>query len=161
MKNRLIAGILFLILGAAIAWGPQTVFPVCGVRSAGDSAMSGMSGEAEDNSGHAMTENHMKCWYTGQWEIGVGTVISVLGLLLILLKKKRICIVLSFTAFFAGIFALLIPTVLVDVCPGKHMDCHAIALPALIIFSTAVILTAAVTTALLFKSTRERQKENA
>jgi hypothetical protein len=161
MKNRLIIGILFLILGAAIAWGPQTVFPICGVRTAADSIMSGMSGETENNSGHAMTEGHMKCWYTGRWEIGTGSAISVLGLLFILLKKKKLRIALSIAAFLSGLFALLIPTVLVGVCPGTHMDCHAIALPALVILSGAVMLTAAINTIFLFKLAGERRKENA
>lgn len=35
MKNRLLTGILLILLGAFIAFGPQTVFPVCGVRAEG------------------------------------------------------------------------------------------------------------------------------
>jgi len=33
MKNRLITGILFIILGVLIAFGPITIFPVCGVNA--------------------------------------------------------------------------------------------------------------------------------
>ncbi|MDR0983803.1 MAG: DUF4418 family protein [Ruminococcus sp.] len=180
MKNRLIISILFLLLGTAIAWGPQTIFPICGVRSANESSMSGDSmtensehstmGNSGDsmtensehsamgNSGHTMAKKHMKCWYTGRWEIGVGSAISVFGLLFIFLKKKKIRITLSIVTFLSGIFALLIPTVLVGVCGNKHMDCHAIALPALVIFSSAVILTAAINTVFLFRTNAERLK---
>jgi hypothetical protein len=182
MKNRLIIGILFLLLGTAIAWGPQTVFPICGVRSSShsamnskannttDSAMSGMGNKATDNSENAMnnssehamtktmTKKHMKCWYTGRWEIVVGSVISLLGLLLLFLKKKKIRIALSISAFLSGVLALLIPTVIVGVCGNKNMDCHAIALPALVIFSSAVIIVAVINTIFLFKTNAERLK---
>ncbi|MDR0919936.1 MAG: DUF4418 family protein [Oscillospiraceae bacterium] len=175
MKNRLIISILFLLLGTAIAWGPQTIFPICGIRGSTNSAMTNkadnttntaMMGDkamnnsehSMNNSQHSMTKKHMKCWYTGRWEIGVGSLISVLGLLLILLKKRERRIALSIAAFLSGIFALLIPTVIVGVCGNKNMDCNAIALPALIIFSSVVIIAAAVNTVFLFKTKSERLK---
>jgi hypothetical protein len=122
------------------------------------SVMANSDHSAMANSEHTVTKKHMKCWYTGRWEIGVGSAISVLGLLIIFLKKKKIRITLSIVAFLSGIFALLIPTVLVGVCGNKHMDCHATTLPALIVFSSAVILTAAVNTVYLFKTNTERLK---
>jgi hypothetical protein len=143
LKNRLLIGILFLVFGVAIAIAPQTIFPVCGVRSA-HSAMSEMGDNSANNSQTTMTKKHMKCWYTGRWEIVVGSIISLFGLLILLFKDKKIRIILSIFALIGGIFALLIPTILVGVCGNKNMDCQTMALPALIIFSSAVILTALV-----------------
>ncbi len=49
MKNRLITGILFVIFGGLIAFGPLTIFPIC--------ELSGMSSSHEAHASMQMDEN--------------------------------------------------------------------------------------------------------
>lgn len=160
MKSKYIIGALFVIFGFAIAVGPQTIFPVCGIRESESSSAAGMrqnsmsSDGAESSDIMGMGDSHMKCWYTGKWEITVGSIIFLLGLLLIFLKNNKAGIGLLAAAFVSGVFVLLIPTVLVGVCGNIHMDCHVLTLPALIIFSGATILTSLVGLLVSFKRLR-------
>lgn len=145
MKNRLITGISFIILGALIALGPQTIFPICGAGIFGQKAM--------HNSDE--TDLLMKCFYTGRAVIGVGILILAVGLLLLLFRKKQIRFGLSLAAGLNGILTLLIPTALIGVCSDVHAPCHALTLPALSILGSTVIALSAVNAVYLYKTDQE------
>ncbi len=174
MKNRLITGIIFIILGAFIAFGPQTIFPVCGIHSAkevkGDNSgqkkgqMSMKMGDkSSDSSPNNPSESKMstgskmvmKCFWTARAEFGVGILIALLGLLLILFSSVQLRLGLNISIIFNGILALLIPTKLIGVCDGIHMDCHSLALPALVVISSIIIITALLNSVYLFKSDKK------
>ncbi|SHH74736.1 protein of unknown function [Sporobacter termitidis DSM 10068] len=174
MKNRLISGIIFIILGLFIAVGPQTVFPVCGVHTAAQSAEQTsmpMNSQETDQSeqcaadGDAMSASMnmmMKCHGTGQAALGLGALIAVSGVLLILLRSKQTRLGLSIALFLNGILALLIPTALIGVCDGAQMSCRMLALPALTILSSLAIIAAAANAVYLYQSDKkERQKNEA
>ncbi len=164
MKNRIIFGILFIVLGTLIAFGPQTIFPVCEYASAHESAEQSpaqASMQMDKQDGGAAAEKSgsksampmiMKCHYTAQAELPIGIVIAALGALLIVFKSVRARVGLSIALAVGGVFALLIPTVLAGVCGSEQMPCRALTLPALIILSIAVIVIAALSIVYLIQS---------
>lgn len=171
VKNRLLTGILLIILGALIAFGPITVFPVCGVHTketAADSAMK-MDGHKSDDSVHAskdtsgMTANTatsnkvMKCHWTARAELGTGLVIALLGLLMLIFRSAQIKLGLSIALGLNGILALLIPTVLIGVCGNVKMTCRSLTLPALVILASVVTIAAAANAFYLYHSNRKEQ----
>ncbi len=117
MRNRVISGSVFLILGGLVSIGPQCIFPVC----------------------EAM-EKTMKCFWTARAEIGIGALISLLGILLFLFKSNEIRIGISISILLGGGLALLIPTYLIGVCSMPSMRCHGVTLPALYLSSIVIII---------------------
>jgi hypothetical protein len=138
MKNRLIIGIVITLLGLLLAVGTQTIFPVC---EAG--------------------EKIMKCFWTGRAASGIGGVIAVVGVLLLVFGNKRTRIGLLLALIPIGIYAVLIPNVLIGVCGGAHMNCRALALPAITIIGTAVSIFAAASAFWLFKTDKGRNDNGA
>jgi hypothetical protein len=131
MKNRLFSGIAFIILGGLIAFGPKTLFPVC------DPAESG---------------KYMKCYWTGQAEMGIGLAVLVLGIFLILVLSEQIRIGLQIAAAVQMMSAILIPSVLIGVCDGKKMGCHALTLPMLNVLGAIGIAIAVINVVYLWKT---------
>lgn len=115
MKNKLWIGIVFIVLGALIAAGPSTIFPVCS---------GGMK---------------MSCQDTAQAELWTGAAIVLLGAFKLIVTGVPFGLWSSIGLGIAGILALLFPTVIIRVCGGAHMTCRTLTLPALIILSIAVI----------------------
>lgn len=170
MKNRLINGILFIILGAFIAFGPQTIFPVCGVHSSKkasgheteqkkDQMSMQMDDKQSDSSNQNASENKMtmgtgmvmKCFWTARAELGLGILIAILGALQIVFQSVQLRLGLNISIILNGILALLIPISLIGVCDSKHMSCHSLTLPALAVISSFLIIAALVNAIYLFK----------
>jgi hypothetical protein len=138
MKNRLIIGIAITLLGLLLAVGTQTIFPVCETG-----------------------ENVMKCFWTGRAATGIGGVIAVIGILLLVFGNKRTRTGLLLSLVPIGIYAVLIPNLLIGVCGGAHMDCRALALPAITIIGAAVSVVAAVSAFWLFKTAKGKDTNEA
>jgi hypothetical protein len=182
MKNRLISGIILVVLGALIALGPITIFPVCGIGDShaaemgdGEQAMQGdgtdaqpamgegahggeqpaMGGSGGESSAESST-TVMKCFWTARAELGIGALIAIVGVLLIVLKSRQIRLGLSLAAALNGILALLVPTALIGVCGHASMQCRIGTLPALVILSSFVIIVAALNTVYLSKARSEK-----
>jgi hypothetical protein len=117
MKKRII-GIFTIILGLLIAIGPNTIFHVC--ISDGDMLMS--------------------CNYTAIAESITGAFIALLGLIYTSVSQVKVRLSLSILTAIASIFVFLFPTFIIGVCGGKHMHCHAVALPALVILSIILFI---------------------
>jgi hypothetical protein len=145
MKNRLLTGILFIILGGLIAIGPQTIFPVCEVHMAGPASMSIPAGTV------------MKCHWAARAELGVGFLIGLIGVFLIIFQSRQIRLGLSLALILNGILALLIPTALIGVCSSAHMTCRSLTLPALIIISSVIIVASAANVLYLHNFNRKGQ----
>ncbi len=145
MRNRLVFGILTIIIGLLIAFGPQTIFPVCGV--------------------HEHSEEAMKCFWTARAELGAGVLISLLGLLAVLTDSARIRLGLTAAVLLNGILALLLPTVLIGVCGSTRMACRALSLPALSVLSGLLIAIAIINGVYLNrinkKGTKDHEKQTA
>ncbi len=174
MKNRLITGIIFIVLGLLIAVGPLSIFPVCGVHGKEDSSMSEMElssdhentvmqpnnntmanmddKPSEDNASSTMV---MKCHWTARAELGIGILIAILGSLLIVFKSKQLQLGLNISIGLNGILAFLIPTVLIGVCESTHMACRTLTLPALSVISGIVTFASIINSVYLLKADRE------
>ena len=121
MKHKLFFGILFLVFGAFISLGPQTIFPVCGLHS-------------------NISASKMACFWTGQAEIGIGSLIAIVGILLLVLRNGDIQIGLCISLIPTGIIAILIPNTLIGVCNNENMGCRALTLPALALLGSFTII---------------------
>jgi hypothetical protein len=106
------------VFGLLLAIGPYTLFPVC----------------------EAMGDMVMKCFWTRRAELGIGLVIVVLGVLTLVFKSSQIRLGLGIGVFLNGVLALLIPATLIGVCEHAHASCRVLALPALSVLSSILIL---------------------
>lgn len=173
MSNRVITGILFIILGALIAIGPLTIFPVCGVHSteqmdddSGQKDIPMKNEQSDSSAGNNMkstmnmgTSMVMKCHWTARIELGIGILIVILGILLVVLQSVQIRLGLSISLVLNGILALLVPSVLIGVCGAVHMSCRSLTLPALTVLSSGDIIIALINTIYLYKADNKRKVE--
>ncbi|KAA8830770.1 DUF4418 family protein [Bifidobacterium tissieri] len=120
MKNKLFASIPSIVFGVLIAVAPQTFAYVCKVG-----------------------EMPMACHWTAQAEIGVGSLIALLGVVA-LFVSPQIRIGLNIGVVLGAVLAIAIPTVLIGVCPGAMMHCHMVARPTLIVLGVLSIVFAAI-----------------
>lgn len=141
-KNRIfiLAGI-FVILGLLIAITPWYLFPICGAGSS-SAASSGMTMGTESSHQMAMTSGtHMKCWYTGEAETGVGAILVLTGLALLVLQRRVPQKVFGILAIILGIGTVLIPTIIIGVCKAPDAPCRTGTLPALVLFGILTLIT--------------------
>ncbi len=175
MKNRIITGLLFILLGGLIAFGPQTLFPVCGVHTAEKPTTQGsdqMVGHANIKTNEKMiaetaagtgaqssmaASNVMKCHWTAQAELGVGLLIALLGIFLLCSRSGQVRLGLSLALILNGLLVLLLPVILIGVCGNLHMSCRSLTLPALIILSSTVVFAAAANVYYLYHSRSKGQ----
>ena len=139
MKNRIVTGVIFIILGIAAALGPQTLFSVCGADLFG-------------GSGEASMDMVMTCYWTGRAALGAGAIAALLGLLVLVSGNKFIRVGYSAALGLLGIYIILLPTLLIGVCGSVHMGCRTLTLPALIIIGALLALTSAANIIYLLKS---------
>jgi hypothetical protein len=132
--RRIAVGIVFIVLGAVIALGPQYFFKIC-----------------EQGHGHGGVTN---CRWSAQAEIGVGAVIALLGVTYVLTKGIRALAALSLALTFNGLLAFAIPNFLVGMCENDHMRCRLVTLPALNILSAVIVIAAVSNAAWLFRKSR-------
>ena len=118
MKNKYVVGALLLVLGLLIAFGPQSIFPVCEFNP----------------------EKAMKCHWMAQAELGVGLVIAVIGVLQMVMDHAKVRQGLSMAAALLGVLVLLLPLKLIGVCMNVHMRCVTLTRPALLMLGIATIL---------------------
>lgn len=132
MKNRIVFGGLTTILGLLIALIPAFIFPVCDV---GDMPM--------------------KCHWSAQAELGVGIIIFVLGILLIAFKSKHFQLGISIASILNGIFALVIPNILIGMCVKEHMKCRSLTSPALSVVSVLIIVINIINIVLIYRAIKK------
>ena len=116
MKKNIICSATVVILGLLIAFGPQFLFKVCG-------------------GGCACCGDTPTCHWAGLAEVGMGLIIAALGLCLLVFTTIQTQLGLAIGVFLTGLFALLIPHVIIGGCVTKTMACHRVAFPALTIES--------------------------
>lgn len=110
MKRRIFNALPFIVLGLVIAIGPQLLFQVC-----------------------AKGEKVMKCFWTARVELGIGGLITALGLLLLVIRSKSIRLGLVIGLFLVSVLSVLVPTVLIGVCGMETMQCRVHTLPSLVV----------------------------
>jgi hypothetical protein len=122
MKKDIIFGVIVIVIGLFIAFGPQYVFKVC----------------AHGEGSYAL------CHWTAQAEVGIGLLIAALGACVIVFADAKTRLGLFIGIFFAGIVALAIPHFLIGGCGSLAMRCRKIAFPALTIESVALLVFSAI-----------------
>ncbi len=117
MKQR-ISFFLMMVIGGLVALGPQTLFKVCEV-----------------------TEDHiMKCHWTAQAELGLGTALAIIALIGILSNNNIFQKGLHVGAVILGGLIIAIPTVLIGVCDNAMMHCRMLTLPILVVLGVMTIV---------------------
>ena len=116
MKKRII-GIIVAVLGLLLSLGPQFLFKVCD------------------------SDPVMKCHWTAQAEIGIGIIIFLLGISLVIFKDIRIRLGLSIGIFLSGVYALLLPHMLIGGCIMPSMPCHTTAFPAITVICIVLLVS--------------------
>lgn len=129
MKRGYVSALLYIIIGLFIAIGPFTIFHVCDAQN---------------------TDMIMKCHWTAMAELGQGIAVSILGLILLIQKEYNSRLAVNLSVAVNGAIAYLIPNVLIGVCDGAHMHCHAVARPALSILSALIVAIAVINTIYLY-----------
>lgn len=128
MKIRIIGGSAAVVLGLLIAAGPQFLFKVCGLTADG---------------------GFMRCHWSAQAEIGVGSLIAALGLASFFFASSKIRMGLTIGIFLSAVLALLIPHGLIGGCGMHSMACRKVAFPAITVISILLLIGAGLYTAYL------------
>jgi hypothetical protein len=131
MKKTIVIGIVVIILGTLISFGPQFLFKVCSpiamlteflTDDCDDGGNCGCSGDAL---------SFPICHWAARAEIGVGFLIVALGICMLLFLDLKTQQGLTIGIFLASIIALSIPYTLIGGCNIMTMDCRRIAFPIL------------------------------
>jgi hypothetical protein len=117
MKNHMISGMAMILFELLIAFGPRFLFKAC----------------------DAMESGFPRCHWSIQAEIGIGMIIALLGICLIVFINPQIQFGLTVGIFFASIFTLSVPHVLIGGCGMMTMACRRVAFPALSVISILVL----------------------
>lgn len=107
MKNKLIASVPAIIVGAFAAVAPQTFAHAC---------------QGHDTFG--------ACHWSQQAATGIGVVILALGVIALFVGPK-IRIGLTIAVIADSLLLIAVPTFLIGVCPGAMMHCRMVMLPTL------------------------------
>ncbi|KAA8820630.1 DUF4418 domain-containing protein [Bifidobacterium rousetti] len=120
MKNKLIASVPAIVLGALTAIAPQTFAHAC---------------QGHDTFG--------ACHYSQQAATGIGVAILALGVIA-LFVDGRTRIGLNIAVIVDALLLLAVPTILIGICPGAMMHCRMVMLPTLIVLGVLEIVAAAI-----------------
>ncbi|PST49883.1 hypothetical protein COO72_01250 [Bifidobacterium callitrichos] len=120
MKNKLIASVPAIVLGALTAIAPQTFAHAC---------------QGHDTFGD--------CHYSQQAATGIGVAILTLGVIA-LFVDGRTRIGLNIAVIVDALLLLAVPTILIGICPGAMMHCRMVMLPTLIVLGVLEIVAAAI-----------------
>ena len=122
MKKIIISGVVVIVLGLLIAFGPQFLFKVCGYGESG----------------------FPHCNWSAQAEIGIGLLIVALGVCMFVFTDVKTRLGLLIGTFLASIIALVIPNMLIGGCGMMSMQCRKVAFPALTVESVVLLVFSAV-----------------
>ncbi|MBD8047464.1 MAG: DUF4418 family protein [Clostridium argentinense] len=117
MKNRVGIGIIYLIAGVLLIFGPQTFIPVC-----------------------PQGEKIMKCFWTQRAELGIGILFMASGVCVFLTKSELIRLGISISNVFLGVLTFLVPFVLIGGCKNLDMTCRSITFPIFYVIASVVII---------------------
>lgn len=89
----------------------------------------------------------MKCLWTSRAEIGLGVLLSAVGVLLFLSRKLEARRFLSILALLLGILIMLFPTAFIGVCVNPDMPCVVVMKPTLLLLGIVTGVLGMVATA--------------
>lgn len=118
-KSRVIVSLLYIISGVFIGLIPTYLMPVC-----------------------INDEMKMACYYTKQAEIGLGLLITLLGIAAFVVKYDKTRVGISIAQIGVSLLVFLYPLKLTGLCKMSDMACRMKTLPALIIAGILLIVIA-------------------
>jgi len=122
MKNRVIFGLFYIIIGVLFAAGPFTLFKICGMEHHRD---------APDI-----------CFYMARSVAGNGGLMAALGVLYIFAENGGARVGLAVSNILNIVLVFLFANVIIGVNPMETMPCRYLTLPSLNVISViAFILT--------------------
>jgi uncharacterized membrane protein HdeD (DUF308 family) len=86
----------------------------------------------------------MKCLWSARAELGLGIPLLVLGIIMLLTRRKETTRSLSILGVVQGILIILVPTSLIGVCMSSEMDCNSILKPTMLVAGILTILVSLV-----------------
>lgn len=140
MKNRLLSGIAFTVLGLLIALVPVCIFPTC-------------SKVIETAAGGTVP---MKCFWSGRAELGIGLLILCAGVLTVLFRSAPLRLGISMMTALTGILGILVPTLLIGGCEMEMMACRMGTFPAVTILSGLTVVVAVANALYLWIQNKKR-----
>ena len=120
MKKSIINGVIIAVFGLLIALGPRFLFRICGIES-------------------CCQETIPDCYWVGQALLGIGFLITALGLCFIVFDDEKVQLGLLIGVFLAGIVTIFIPNGLLQVCQDATMSCKTTMLPAITVIGAALL----------------------
>lgn len=158
MKNRLVTGVFFIVLGLILAFGPITIFPVCGIATHKEGEamqMEDSESKVQNSSMSVAMSSPMKCHWTARAILGIGVLIVIQGILLLLISSCAIRLGITIGIGLNGILGIVIPTWLIGVCASSKMDCHELTFPALIIISSFILIGSIINGVFLYQTSKK------
>jgi hypothetical protein len=128
VKNRIIGGLLAIVSGALVAFGPHTLFKIC------------------EQSHH---EGASVCFWTGQVAIGIGIVLILLGIVYLFVSNPQIHVGLSIGIVATFVLLFLVANVLIGMDDMETMACRIATLPALNVITIVSVVLAGINIAFL------------
>ena len=119
MKKNIIFSALFIVSGLLIALGPVHLFKAC---AAGCCA------------------SYPVCYWMTVVELGMGMIITALGIFLIVYNDPKIQIGMIISLVLTDIMVLLVPLVIIGSCTIKTMACNVVTVPVLIVISIFLLI---------------------
>lgn len=120
MKKSIFNSIIIITLGLLITLSPRFLFKVCGSS--------------------CCCADIPQCHWSAQALLGIGFLITALGLCFFVFSDSKIQLGLLIGVFFASIIAICIPNVLIGGCPMTEMICRRVAFPAVTIISCVLLV---------------------
>jgi len=126
MKIRIITGVIIIVFGLLAAIGPQVMFKPC------ENQLSVTDGTLkEDGSVNITRRVPMRCVWTAGADLGIGIVISLLGVGTIIFPSVKTRFGLTIGILLCGIFTFLLHqnvpepnSIFIGVCRGAAMLCR-------------------------------------
>lgn len=156
MKNKTIISLFFVVMGLLFILIPTYILPVCPLPDVSPIPMDVMA-----HNSHVMQHGSgkiMNCYWTARAEIGIGSVVIAIGLLMFFVSNLFIRIGLSLSLACIAILAAAIPTVLIGVCSGEMQNCNIITKPTLVIISGVLFIVSVLNTLYLNKISKKMNK---
>jgi len=132
-KTSIITGISFIISALALTVGPKTLYQGCS------------------------PEMMMKCIQSLNVLFWIGIALGVIGIVNFFIKADIYRIIASAVGIIAGIFAFLIPTVIIGACGKETMPCRALTFPVIYVVSGLFIAVTIINIILLLKDRKKAE----
>lgn len=127
-----VVAMAIVALALVIGIVPQYTHCKTGASMAGSATKTAMTGNGLKTATAAAPAQPMRCYWSARAEIGVAVPLGLTGVLLVLGRRKETRRFLALLGAALGAVAMLVPTVLIGVCPTATAVCHTTMRPTLL-----------------------------